>query len=548
MPGKRKRRRRGHRRPQEAEGPPIVCLLTLGCAKNEVDSERLMGLLAESGLAISFDPADADVILVNTCGFTAEARVETANLLDRLRRLRDKGQIRAGTIAAIGCMARRAAIHPELAPTLACADLAVSFDDYSRLPDIVRAAARRKSPGARRQEAMILPDEEKAKPERIVANPGAQAAAYPSKTQAPRIEPDRTGDGISGRGGCRPDGSAPRTMPRIGAACACPPADLFENAPRLRFGDRPYAFLKISEGCDNRCAYCAIGLIRGPHRSVPMERLVSEAQGLAKTGCRELCVVAQDTTRYGLDLYGAPRLPDLLRELARIEDIRWIRLLYAHPARLDEAILETLASDEKFAPYIDVPLQHADDGVLLAMGRGMSRKDIDAVLKRIRRLLPEAAIRTTFLVGHPGETEAAFRRLLEFVREGHFAHMGAFAYSPEPGTPSASMAPACGAAEAARRRDELMRVQMEVSARWCASFVGKEMDAIIDAPAVASSSPAEGSPSPDALWRARIARQAPDTDGVTWLLGEASKPIGPGDIIRMKVTDSGDYDLEGRLL
>ncbi|MCX7806231.1 MAG: 30S ribosomal protein S12 methylthiotransferase RimO [Planctomycetota bacterium] len=548
MPGRRERRkRRGRPGPPAADGPPIICLLTLGCAKNEVDSERLLGLLAESGLAVSFDPSDSDVILVNTCGFISEARAETAEFLGRLRRLREEGRIRAKAILAIGCMARRAAIHPELAPAVSGADMTVSFEDYGRLPEIVRAAAKGKAPAAVRPAAPASPwAEERAGPGRRMGAAGAPAAGSHPGTPAAGTETDRPGGGKSGGGWARPGDPAGRMQPEPGSA-APPCADPFEDAPRLRPGRRPHAFLKISEGCDNRCAYCAIGIIRGPHRSAAIGKLLAEARGLAETGCRELCVVAQDTTRYGLDLYGSPRLPDLLRELARIDGIRWIRLLYAHPARLDETVLRTLASDGKFCPYIDVPLQHADDDVLRAMGRGISRRDIDALLDRIRRLLPGAAIRTTFLVGHPGETEAAFRRLLEFVREGHFAHMGAFAYSPEPGTPSASMEPPCDAAEAACRRDELMRAQRGVSARWCASFVGEEFDALVDAPAGASSM--EGPPPPDARWQARINRQAPDTDGVTWLAGDGGiRSLAPGDIVRVRITGAGDYDLEARPL
>jgi ribosomal protein S12 methylthiotransferase len=391
-------------------------------------------------------------------------------------------------------MVRRARLHPELAPALASADALVSFEDYPRLPEIVR---------------------------------GLFAEA----------------SGVKRRGLQPSSGANAPSCPAVPAGEASPRPGDFDSAPRMRIGSPGSAFLKISEGCDNRCSYCAIGMIRGPHASRPIEHLVAEARDLAAIGCREICLVAQDTTRYGTDIYGSPRLPELLRAVAAVEGIRWVRLLYAHPARLDEEILRTLASGEKFCPYVDVPLQHVDDGVLKAMGRGMSRKDVDALLDRIRRILPSAAIRTSLLTGHPGETEAAFERLLEFVREGHFAHMGAFAYSPEPGTPSAAMEPACDSAEAVRRRDELMRAQREVSARWCASFVGKEENVLID---VRAGLPSDGLEMPrGARWRGRISRQAPDSDGVVWILGDSK--TSPGEFVRARVEGAGDYDLIARV-
>lgn len=433
--------------------PPVVSLVSLGCAKNAVDSELILGRFVESGWLIAENPADSDLCLVNTCGFIQEARDEAATVLQDLR-----GQGRF-LIVALGCLVKRAADCPSLAGFLDAADAQFSFDQYSALPA-------------------------------LCAN-------------------------LIGRSG----GSNPVKEPYAA----------FLSQPRLRFGLPHSAWLKISEGCSNGCAFCSIPMIRGRQVSRPMDELIAETRNLIDSGAVEIGLIAQDTTAYGRDLGNRNGLPLLLQRLRdEIRDDVWFRLMYACPQHLEQDVLEVLASDSRFCPYIDMPLQHISDRMLRAMGRPLDRERTTEKLALIRAAIPDAAIRTAFITGHPGETDEDFEELLDFIRQGWFTHAGVFAYSPEPGTRSAGLSGEVARELALERRDRLMEAQRAVSAMHCAARVGRRIEVLIDKVDAQSAT-------------ARSQWEAPEVDGVIRL---TACDAGPGDRITVRITGASDYDLE----
>jgi ribosomal protein S12 methylthiotransferase len=458
---------------REAAASPVIALVNLGCAKNLVDSERVLGSLAEAGFLIAQEPADADLCLVNTCGFIREAREETAATLTELARLRETGRLKV--LAALGCLVERVADVPAFGRFLDAADVRLGFKDYPRLPQLCRElldAAR--DPGAR------------------PASAATRAEGYND----------------------------------------------FLAAPRLRLGSPHTAFLKISEGCSNRCCFCAIPRMRGTQVSRPIEALVAEARALADGGAQEINLIAQDTTSYGMDLYGQPRLADLLRALLTVKGPRWLRLLYAYPKHLTAGVLDVLAGDERFCPYIDIPLQHIADPMLRAMGRGVTKAQTLELLDLIQRKLPGGAIRTAFIVGYPGETEEHFRELLAFVGEGRFAHAGVFLYSPEPLTAAAKLADSVPGPEKESRRDTLMLAQREVSRRRLLTQVGQTVDVMVDQRAAPRTCPDPGA---RAIGRTRL--DAPEVDGVVYLRGRGTGSAPAGTVVRAVVRKGLDYDL-----
>jgi ribosomal protein S12 methylthiotransferase len=457
---------------------PIVSLVSLGCAKNTVDSERILGRLVESGFLLSEDPAQADICLVNTCGFIHDAREESAATLRELAKLRRGGQLKA--LVALGCLAERALDVPEVAGTLAPADATVRFADYPRLADICRD--------------------------------------------------------LLAKGRARSPNTPPRTA---GTAVPTQGYGAFQTFPRLRIGAAHTAYLKISEGCSNPCRFCAIPRIRGRQVSRPISDLVREARELISIGARELCLIAQDTTSYGRDLTGKFLLPNLLATLRdEIRDAVWFRLMYAYPLHLTDAVLETLASDPRFCPYLDLPLQHISDDMLAAMGRGMTKADTLALLDRLPQKLPNLALRTSFIVGYPGETEKDFAELLAFVREGRFTHAGVFLYSHEAKTPAAQLADNLPLEEKQARRDALMAAQLEVSRRRQAARVGREIAVLVDARSERGAKVPKG-----VRALARSQQEAPEVDGVILLRGHTAAQLEPGTFARAKIVKGLDYDV-----
>ncbi len=482
---------------KSAAPPPVISLISLGCAKNEVDSERILGKLATAGFLIAEDPAEADVCLVNTCGFITDSREESAGVLNELQRLKSQGRVKS--VVALGCLVERAAGAPETNHYLGGADALVGFQDYPKLEEICRTLANSEA-----------------------------------KTKSPRQN-----DGIPVTIGDKRFSGLAAQAQSFAASY-----NKFLAAPRLRVGSPHIAHLKISEGCSNFCKFCSIPYIRGVQVSRPVEHIVTEARQLIDTGAKEISLIAQDTTSYGRDLYGDYRLSALLKSLFAIEagDI-WFRLMYAFPRFLTDDMLATLASDPRMCPYIDMPLQHIADKMLSDMGRGMLKKETIALLDRIHTVWPQGAIRTTFIVGYPGETDAHFEELLSFVREGRFSHVGVFMYSHEPKTPSAKLPDQIPLVEKKRRRDAIMSAQLAVSRRRLKAMVGGQRRVMVDGP------PGPGMAIPrgvHAMGRSQL--EASDVDGVIFLKGRAAARLEPGTMVDTRIEQSLDYDLVARMV
>ncbi|HEV3203861.1 MAG TPA: 30S ribosomal protein S12 methylthiotransferase RimO, partial [Gemmataceae bacterium] len=313
------------------------------------------------------------------------------------------------------------------------------------------------------------------------------------------------------------------------------PVRALEDTARLRITPRHYAYLKISEGCDRLCTFCAIPSMRGKHVTKPMEEVIREARELTADGVRELIVVAQDTTYYGLDLYGRVRLAQLLRELEGVDGLEWIRVLYAYPIHFTEELIETLATSQKIIPYLDMPLQHINDRMLKRMQRRVNRSATEELLNRLRNAIPNLVLRTTFIVGFPGETEAEFEELLAFVRAARFERLGVFPYSFEPGTPATRLEDHVPEEVKSQRQQRLMEAQQPVAFGWSQNQVGKEMEVIIDGP----------DPEVPNHALARSFADTPDIDGLVRVKG---KGLHAGDFVRVKITGADGYDLAGRAI
>ncbi len=315
---------------------------------------------------------------------------------------------------------------------------------------------------------------------------------------------------------------------------------IFQPAPiralpdqdRLRITPEHFAYLKISEGCDRLCTFCAIPKMRGKHATKPMESVITEAKQLADAGVRELNIVAQDTTYYGIDMYGEPRLAELLEQLNEVEGLDWIRLMYFYPMYIDEKLLKTIAACDRIVPYIDMPLQHADDVMLKRMSRRVNRAQMDEQIHMMRELIPDLVLRTTFITGFPGETDEQFQSLVDFVQLHQFERMGVFTYSFEPDTPAARMEGHLDDAVKDQRRADLMQVQQEIMFRYNNSQIGKTVDVLID----------QAVPEQPGAWIGRTSGDAPDVDGITFVT-QTDHPIAKGNIVPCEVVATKGYDL-----
>jgi ribosomal protein S12 methylthiotransferase len=463
-----------------ADRQALFSLVNLGCPKNTVDSEGILGSLALAGFGFVEDPEAADLCLVNTCGFLDASRREAAEVLAELAELRKE----RGTplLVATGCLVERVGGAKELAGFLADADACVGFADYSRLPEICAELLEGHAP------------------------PFAKA----SGDQAAK----------------RTRGYAGRELPRSYVT--------WLDQPRMRIGGVESAYLKIGEGCSNNCAYCSIPLIRGQRASRSVKSILREARQLVDSGAKELNLIAQDTTAYGTDRDGKPQLAALLQQLLQMPEDLWFRILYAHPRHLRSDILRVMASDPRVCPYLDLPLQHVNGKMLKAMRRGYGAARVEQSLELLDRFLPGAALRTTFIVGHPGEGDKEFEELLTFVEAGHFDHMGVFVWSPEPGTASVEQKGRVEPAVAQERCDRLMRAQAVVSAARLRARKGASTTMLLEGQT-------------EKGWHGRTVWQAPEVDGETVLEGSGAG-LTPGDLVPVKITRTTRYDCRARLL
>jgi ribosomal protein S12 methylthiotransferase len=444
-----------------------VYMHTLGCPKNRVDSEVMLGTLADAGFRLVQEPGDADVIVVNTCGFIESAKEESIAAIVELAEEKTAGRCKKLVVA--GCLTQR--YHGELAAELPEVDHFVGTGAYQ---DIAR----------------------------IVAD--AQAARV--------IVPD-------------PDFVHAATTPRV------------NSLPSHT------AYLKIAEGCDNACAFCIIPALRGPQRSRTADDLVAEAEALAAQGTVELSLVAQDLTAWGHDLPGRPRLHELLPALCAVEGVRWIRLHYAYPRDFPDALVEVMAREPKIVKYLDMPLQHASDRLLRAMKRGRDVGFLRELLAKLRARVPGLALRTSLIVGLPGETEADFEELLRFVEEQRFERLGVFEYSREEGTAAAEMDGQLPAEVKRERFERVMELQRPIAAAHQRALVGRRLEVLVEGASEESEHHLAG----------RHAQQAPEIDGLTYLNeiaipGDEGAAVYPGDIATVEITDAGDYDLVGRVV
>ncbi len=445
-----------------SDSSKTVRMISLGCPKNLVDSEVMLGLLRQKGWTPSAKD-DADVVIVNTCGFIREAKEESIETILTLAAAKEGGRVQKLVVA--GCLPQR--YGRELLPELPEVDLFVGTGEFHRIADLLDRSAR----GKLRQKQWID------SPEFI----------YDHRT--PRIH-------------------------------SSPPGSMY---------------LKVSEGCANFCSYCVIPRIRGRLRSRPISSILKEAKEAASRGVKEINLIAQDITAYGKDRRDGSGLVQLLKGLAKVEGVRWIRLLYAHPAHLTEGLVHLIRDEEKVCKYLDLPIQHVDEGILKAMNRPPLKRKMPDLIDWIRREIPGVVLRTSLIVGFPGETEQSFRRLLEFVREAQFDRLGVFSYSPEEGTPAALLKDQVQDRIKLRRSRQIMRLQKRISLKKQKALIGSRVQVLVERPGG----------SPDPLWEGRTQGQAPEVDGVTFLTKGRARA---GDMVNARILDAGPYDLFGEIL
>ncbi len=442
-----------------------ILFVSLGCDKNLVDSERMLGMLAEQGFTFTDDESEAEIVVVNTCCFIGDAKEESIETLLEMAQLKDAGRIQA--LIAAGCLAQR--YREEIQKEIPQVDAIVGTTAIDEIVSAVNGVlAGRKVNYFRDIDAISVSSAAGAGGKRIVTTGGH------------------------------------------------------------------FAYLKIAEGCDKHCTYCIIPKVRGKFRSIPMESLVEEAAVLAQGGVRELILVAQETTLYGVDLYGEKSLHKLIRRLAEIDGIYWIRILYCYPEEITGELIETIAEEPKVCHYLDIPIQHASDPVLKRMGRRTSQAQIREMIARLRERIPDICLRTTLISGFPGETQEDFEELYRFVNEMEFDRLGVFPYSQEEDTPAAEMEGQLPEETKTLRRDELMELQQAVAFEKAEALIGRVLTVMI-----------EGKVADEDSYVTRTYRDAPNVDGYLFLNTTAS--LMTGDFVKVLVTGANEYDLIGEL-
>ena len=438
-----------------------ILFISLGCDKNLVDTEVMLGMLASRGYEMTNDEQEADIIVINTCCFIHDAKEESIqNILD-MAEYKKNGSAKA--LIVTGCMAER--YRQEILDEIPEVDEVLGTTAYDRILDAVDAAL------AGQHEVMT-----------------ADLDALP----------------------------LPETK-------------------RLVTTGGHFAYLKIAEGCDKHCTYCIIPKIRGNFRSVPMERLLKEAQDLAAQGVKELILVAQETTLYGKDLYGEKSLPKLLRELCKISGIRWIRILYCYPEEITDELIQVMKEEPKICHYLDLPIQHANDTILKRMGRRTSKQELIDIVQKLRKEIPDICLRTTLITGFPGETQEQHEEVMEFIDTLEFDRLGAFTYSPEEDTPAATFEDQIDEAVKEDRQADIMELQQEISFDKAEDMIGREVLVMI-----------EGKVADENAYVGRTYRDAPNVDGLIFINTDVE--LISGDFAKVKVTGALDYDLIGELM
>ncbi|WP_444240163.1 30S ribosomal protein S12 methylthiotransferase RimO [Eshraghiella crossota] len=437
-----------------------LLFISLGCDKNLVDSEMMMGLLHDRGYEFTDNEEEADIIVINTCGFINDAKEESINTILEMAKYKENN-LKALIVA--GCLVER--YKNEILQELPEIDAIVGTTAYDKICDVVDD---------------VLADKKHNELESI------------NKM-------------------CRPD------------------------VKRIITTGGYYSYLKIAEGCDKHCTYCSIPMIRGAYRSVPMDELVKEAEYLADNGVKELIIVAQEITVYGKDLYGEKKLPELLHRLCKIPGIQWIRLLYCYPEEITDEFIETIRTEKKICHYIDMPIQHASDKILKAMGRRTNNAELRNIISKLRKEIPDICLRTTLITGFPGETEEDHQILLDFIDEMEFDRLGVFTYSPEEDTKAASLDNQVDEEVKLCRKDEIMELQQEISMDKSERLVGKEIEVII-----------EGKASDEDVYVGRSYMDAPSVDGYVFINSE--EELMSGDFAKVRIVKAMEYDLIGDLI
>lgn len=435
-----------------------IGIVSLGCAKNLVDTEAMLGILGHKGFRIVADPQEADVIIVNTCAFIDTAKEESIQTILEMAAYKEK---RCRLLIVSGCMAER--YHDEILAELPEVDAVVGTGDYHKIAEVIaRAYAGEK--------VVLFGHMNEALPEevRMLSTPGYMA------------------------------------------------------------------YIKIADGCDNHCTYCIIPKLRGTYRSRPMEHIVEEAAALAAGGVRELVVIAQDTSRYGIDLYGTYRLPELLRRLCAIDGLHWVRVLYVYPEVITDELIDVFQTEKKLVPYMDIPIQHSDSAVLKRMGRHLTHEQLTELLAKLRRKLPNLVLRTTVIAGFPGETEEQFNALLSFVKEMRFDRLGAFAYSQEEGTPAAQLPDQLPDEVKAARAEQILAAQAVISDEMQQAKIGTTVESLV-----------EGYDEESLMYFGRTQGDAPEVDNTIYFAAE--RELLPGEFVQVEILNADTYELIGQV-
>lgn len=442
-----------------------VLFISLGCDKNLVDSEKMLGLLTEKGYTMVEEEKDADAIVVNTCCFINDAKEESIETILEMASWKEKGKCKA--LVAAGCLAQR--YQEEIREEIPEVDAIVGTTGYTEIVKIL---------------------------DELLEGEGEETL-----TCCPSID-------------------------RL-------PASLSDKRVVTTGGYT--AYLKIAEGCNKFCTYCIIPHIRGRYRSFPMEDLLDEAERLVKNGVRELILIAQETTVYGVDCYGRKALPELLKKLCQIDGLDWIRLLYCYPEEITDELIQVMKEEKKICHYLDIPIQHSEDSILKRMGRRTNREELVALINKLRREIPDIVLRTTLITGFPGETEEEFARMVDFVEKMKFNRLGVFTYSTEEGTKAAVMEEQVPEEVKEQRRDRIMELQQEISAQTASRMVGKKMSVLI-----------EGYLYEEDIYIGRTYMDAPKVDGNVFV--RAEEEMISGDIVPVYITGASEYDLMGDVI